>query len=338
MRIILIAFLLISHSYLAEAQSKSEEVDLVNYIVASLIGEQDVEGIPVYSDMDHVCRSGYISCNDQNEVIGLDFAYSNLNGIIPLELAQLKRLRWIDLQFNYLAGTLPEGLANLKDLRKVGLRGNFITGPLPADLLALKSEAEFDLSENAMDIDDKELVFLLNIKDQVNLEGCRSPDSIYISDKMSTRLPEFSEIEILVDEVVAKEVIESIDKTEETKYNPGVEIMPRFPGCEDMDSDDAQKKRCADQKMLEFVYKRLKYPELARENGVEGMVVTQFVVLENGDIGSVKVVRDPGAKLGNSGRWVVNRMNYLCDPWSPGIQGGKAVKVLYTMPIKFKLQ
>ena len=72
--------------------------------------------------------------------------------------------------------------------------------------------------------------------------------------------------------------------------------MPRFPGCEDKGSA-AEKKQCADKKMLEFIYKNIKYPAIARENGVEGTCVIQFVVEKDGAIADAKVVRDIGAQL-----------------------------------------
>lgn len=317
---------------------QSDDVELVNNIIASLIGEQDVEDIPVFTSIDHVCKSGYLSCNDHNEVIGMNFQFSNLNGTIPPEITQLKKLQWVNFQYNYLAGELPEGLSTLEELQNVRLRGNFITRPMPKDLVDLKSEAEFDLSENAVDIDDKELIYLLNIIDQVNLEGCRSPDSIFISEKVNTRNPKDEEIEVLLEDIETEKLEKEDEQEDSGDKIKVVETMPRFPGCEDMAGGDKEKKSCAEGKMLQFIYKTLKYPAFARENGVEGSVFVQFVILENGHIGSAKVVRDPGAKLGNAGLWVVNRMNYLCKPWTPGTQDGEPVKVLYTLPIKFKLQ
>lgn len=318
---------------------QSSSVELVNTIVAKLIGEQEVEDIPVYKDMNQVCGSGFISCNDQAQIIGMDFPFSNLNGNIPSEITQLQQLEWLNFQFNYLAGALPEGFAELKNLEMVKLRGNFITGPLPADLLALKSEAEYDLSENAIAIDDEELIYLLNIKDQVNLEGCRSPDSIYISDVVNARIAMDEEIEILLDDIETETIPEEDNEVDpEDEEFKVVEVMPRFPGCENLEIDDMAKKKCADERMLQYIYKRLRYPMHARANDVEGMVVTQFVVTENGQIADVRLLRDPGARLGNAAQWIVNRMNYICEPWSPGIQRGKPVKVQYTLPVKFKLQ
>ena len=116
-----------------------------------------------------------------------------------------------------------------------------------------------------------------------------------------------------------------------------VEQMPRFPGCEDK-ATEAEKKSCADAAMLQYIYKNLKYPAIARENGVEGGVVLQFVVEKDGSIGEVKIVRDIGAGCGAAAESVIQGMNNMGKKWTPGKQRGRPVKVLYTLPVKFKLE
>lgn len=116
------------------------------------------------------------------------------------------------------------------------------------------------------------------------------------------------------------------------------EQMPRFPGCEDMSGTNEEKAKCAEKKMLEYIYKNLKYPAIARENGVSGQVVLKFVVDKNGEIGKVEVLRDPGAGLGTAASDVVMAMNKLGQKWTPGKQRGRPVSVWYTLPVKFSLQ
>jgi periplasmic protein TonB len=116
-----------------------------------------------------------------------------------------------------------------------------------------------------------------------------------------------------------------------------VEQMPRFPGCEDK-ATDKEKEDCAKGKMLEYIYKNLKYPAIARENGVEGQVVLQFVVDKDGSIADTKIVRDIGAGCGAAAEIVVNGMNTMGKKWTPGKQRGRPVRVLYTLPVKFKLE
>lgn len=116
-----------------------------------------------------------------------------------------------------------------------------------------------------------------------------------------------------------------------------VEQMPRFPGCEGMTGTADEINKCAQQKMLEFIYSNLKYPKQARDNKVEGLVVVQFLVTKNGGIDKVKLVRKVQDQLDNEAVRVVKSMNDMDEKWIPGIQRGKNVNVLYTMPIRFKM-
>jgi len=116
-----------------------------------------------------------------------------------------------------------------------------------------------------------------------------------------------------------------------------VEQMPRFPGCEDLGSDQ-EKKQCAQKKLLEYIYANIKYPPIARENGVEGMVVVKFVVDKDGSISEPEVVRDIGAGCGEEALRVVRSMNDNNIKWIPGKQRGRPVRVQFNLPVKFQLQ
>ena len=117
-----------------------------------------------------------------------------------------------------------------------------------------------------------------------------------------------------------------------------VEQMPRFPGCEDEAGGNTEKYACAQKKLLEYIYKNIKYPAIARENGIQGRVVVQFVVEKDGKITDANVVRDIGAGCGEEALRVVNSMNSMPERWTPGKQRGKAVRVQFTLPVSFKLQ
>ncbi|MFT4567536.1 MAG: protein TonB [Saprospiraceae bacterium] len=108
-----------------------------------------------------------------------------------------------------------------------------------------------------------------------------------------------------------------------------VEQMPLFGGCSD--------KACSDKALFQFLYKHLKYPSIARENGVEGKVYIQFVVEKDGSLTDTKIVRDTGAGLGAESMRVVQKINDLPQAFEPGRQRGEAVRVLFTLPVTFKL-
>lgn len=115
-----------------------------------------------------------------------------------------------------------------------------------------------------------------------------------------------------------------------------VEQMPRFPGCDNLEGKEAIK-QCSDSKLIKFLYKHLKYPAIARENGIQGDVVVKFIVAKDGSVEGVQLLRDIGGQCGAEGLRVVNLMNSMGKIWTPGKQRGKAVKVQFTLPIKFRL-
>lgn len=127
-----------------------------------------------------------------------------------------------------------------------------------------------------------------------------------------------------------------IEEPDETIF-VAAEDMPRFPGCEEL-TTKKEKEACATKKLLEFIYKNIKYPPIARENGIEGTVVVSFVVEKNGKIADAKVLRDIGGSCGQEALRIVNLMNQQNQIWRPGMQRGVPVRVQFNLPIKFKLQ
>ena len=116
-----------------------------------------------------------------------------------------------------------------------------------------------------------------------------------------------------------------------------VEEMPRFPGCEEGEMTGQERSQCAQKKMLEFIYKNLRYPKAARERGAEGTVVIQFVVNKEGRLEQEKIVRAVDPDLDDEVLYIIELMNDMPEPWVPGKQRGKVVNVQYNLPIKFKL-
>jgi len=107
--------------------------------------------------------------------------------------------------------------------------------------------------------------------------------------------------------------------------------MPRFSGCEDLDISNNERKKCAEKKLLEFVYGNIKYP--ARVCNVEGMVIINFTIDKEGNIINPKILRDIGGGFGEEGLRVVKSM----PQWIPAKEGGKVVAVNFNLPIRFKL-
>ena len=111
------------------------------------------------------------------------------------------------------------------------------------------------------------------------------------------------------------------------------ERMPMFPGCEGVE-DAADERACAEERMLAYLYDELHYPALARENRVQGRAIVQFTVERDGAITEVTVVRSPKAGIDAEARRVVEGF----PRWTPGRQGGRPVRVRFTLPIEFRLE
>lgn len=83
----------------------------------------------------------------------------------------------------------------------------------------------------------------------------------------------------------------------------------------------------------EFLGKNVKYPALAVKNGVQGSVYTTFTVEKDGKITDIKIDRKAGSGLDEEALRVIA----LSPKWNPGTQNGKAIRVKYSIPIKFAL-
>ncbi|MEM9930399.1 MAG: energy transducer TonB, partial [Bacteroidota bacterium] len=114
------------------------------------------------------------------------------------------------------------------------------------------------------------------------------------------------------------------------------EVMPLFPGCEDIEKY-SERKKCADKRLINFIYEHIQYPPTARDVGIEGFAVISFTVEKDGSISEAKIVRDPGGGTGTEALRVVNLMNTKGIKWEPGLQMNKPVRVRFNLPVKFKL-
>lgn len=112
--------------------------------------------------------------------------------------------------------------------------------------------------------------------------------------------------------------------------------LPRFydPACEQLENY-AEKKQCAEEAMLRYVYDNLEYPNyFYTEEGVQGIVVIGFTVDKNGTIHSVVIRRDIGEGYGAAALKVVENM----PNWVPGTMRGKPVPIQFNLPVRFKME
>ena len=123
--------------------------------------------------------------------------------------------------------------------------------------------------------------------------------------------------EELAPQQVKTQVVEQVEKP--TPFTV-VEEMPGFPGGE--------------AEMYKFITTTIKYPEEAKELGIQGKVFVNFVVEPDGSISEVKLIRGIGGGCDEEAIRVVKAM----PRWVPGKQRGVPVRVYFNLPIKFTLQ
>lgn len=99
-----------------------------------------------------------------------------------------------------------------------------------------------------------------------------------------------------------------------------VEEMPSFPGGE--------------KELFKYLGKAVKYPQMAQDASISGVVYMTFVVDENGKVRDPKVQRGIGGGCDEEAIRVVKAM----PTWEPGKQRGKPVRVQYNLPIRFTLK
>ena len=112
---------------------------------------------------------------------------------------------------------------------------------------------------------------------------------------------------------------------------------PLFPACTDQ-PDYAQRKACADQAMLKFIYDNIRYPKEAKDAGATGMVVVRFPVDARGQTGMPVVVRSPHPALSIATLTVIQRMLRRHPLWEPGRENDQPVAAEYALPVQFKLE
>ncbi|MBA9075647.1 energy transducer TonB [Rufibacter quisquiliarum] len=107
---------------------------------------------------------------------------------------------------------------------------------------------------------------------------------------------------------------------EKTEIFISVQDMPEFEG--------------GMKKLMDFVGRNLRYPRAAQSQGVEGTVVTSFVVSPTGELTDISILKG----LGYGTEEEVVRVLSKMPRWKPGIQNGRAVPVRMTLPIRLELK
>ncbi|MFN3528902.1 MAG: TonB family protein [Bacteroidia bacterium] len=117
---------------------------------------------------------------------------------------------------------------------------------------------------------------------------------------------------------VENEVLAPIDLTAEEVLESSTP-MPEFPG--------------GDEALIQYMSEKVRYPAAAKDQGIEGIVIIQFVVDRQGKVRNAQVLRGVHPDLDAVSLEAVERM----PDWQPAIEDEKAVNVLYNLPFRFRL-
>ena len=152
------------------------------------------------------------------------------------------------------------------------------------------------------------------LSDQIDIVD----DEIELEDDMFMNLEDDASLGVEIMDYV--EVEEEVVEEEAIPFQL-VEEKPSFQG------GDANQ-------FSKWVNSRLVYPEIAKENGVQGRVTLQFTVEKDGSVTKVKVLRGVDPSLDKEAVRVVS----MSPKWKAGKQRDRAVPVTYTFPVIFQLR
>ena len=177
---------------------------------------------------------------------------------------------------------------------------------LPVAAIAVTAFARPEISETAEEIS------AVKVNDLTAIVEAKAIKSTEESVQISTVSQDTVKVNYLPTEVSRK--------LQGTAVFEVVEEMPEFPGGVDA--------------MMEYLQKELRYPESAKEKGIQGRVTVQFIIDKEGNVTNSKVTRSVDKDMDAEAIRLVKAM----PKWKPGMQKGKAVAVKYTVPVVFRLE
>jgi len=149
-------------------------------------------------------------------------------------------------------------------------------------------------------------------------------DSIKPEDEVQLMTADQAAVEVQDQEVVEEIAIvaEEIEEEENEDAEPFVvvEEMPMFPGGE--------------VELLKYIMEHTQYPEVAKENNIQGKVIVRFCVTAKGGVDKVEILKGVDPELDKEAIRVVKTL----PAFKPGKQGGKPVPVWYMVPINYTLK
>ena len=116
-----------------------------------------------------------------------------------------------------------------------------------------------------------------------------------------------------------EELPEAVDMYDEPLDFRVVEDLPQFPG--------------GAVEFMKWLTKNLKYPATAQQRKVQGRVVAQFIVNQDGSVSDIQVVERLSTECDREALRVLRMM----PKWQPGLMDAKPCRTKVCIPIVFKL-
>lgn len=111
------------------------------------------------------------------------------------------------------------------------------------------------------------------------------------------------------------------------------EQMPVFGNCTELIMEE-ERNACSNERLIAYLYEKIKYPKRALTNGVEGMVIAQIIIDKNGKVRNTSILKGIGKDCDDEVLRILNSM----PVWNPGRQNGRKVEVQMKIPVHFKIR
>jgi periplasmic protein TonB len=159
---------------------------------------------------------------------------------------------------------------------------------------------------------------------------------VTVEDVKTNQMPAYNEIRDLVDNSITDKPIAAIEDTKEmpiTETLPPVtevaKVVEPVPDVVKNPEFSGGMVECA-----KWLSRHLEYPAMAVRMGIEGKVVVEFTVDENGKISDATILESLHRLCDQEAIRLVKSM----PAWTPGEKNGVKTTQKYTLPIRFVLQ
>ncbi|MBN2638509.1 MAG: TonB family protein [Bacteroidales bacterium] len=131
---------------------------------------------------------------------------------------------------------------------------------------------------------------------------------------------------------------QSAEKNSETKQQTSIKELPPPPPPADTTIftvvEQSPEFIGGTKALMKYLGENIKYPVEAKKEGIQGRVFVNFIIEKDGSVSNARILRGIGHGCDKEALRVVEQM----PKWIPGKQRGEPVRVVFTLPIQFKLE